>query len=214
MAGVTDDFVSFIVERLNEMRNKKHNVLLVTNDHVDTLKKMADNTITVSAINRGIVKINQTILAMSIGDGYKPTVNGGDLLFFGRVEFSMNGGIPSLAIYALLMYGLFLLTFWSSQPGSEAFILIAAEMISFYVVHQYVLQLVAWRVYMVEEAEALMHCSKNMNKLLKAILMLLVMFVVACIQFSCMLAVTQGLLGSITEVLGSSLPSFLIIYHG
>ena len=56
-AGVTDDFVPFIVERLNEMR-EKHNVLLVTNDHVETLKKMADNTITVSAINRGKVRIN------------------------------------------------------------------------------------------------------------------------------------------------------------
>jgi ABC-type Mn2+/Zn2+ transport system ATPase subunit len=37
-AGVTDDFVPFIVERLNEMR-EMHNVLLVTNDHVETLKK-------------------------------------------------------------------------------------------------------------------------------------------------------------------------------
>lgn len=40
-AGVTDDFVPFIVERLNQMRIK-HNILLVTNDHVETLKKMAD----------------------------------------------------------------------------------------------------------------------------------------------------------------------------
>jgi ABC-type Mn2+/Zn2+ transport system ATPase subunit len=31
-AGVTDDFVPFIVERLNTMR-KKQNILLVTNDH-------------------------------------------------------------------------------------------------------------------------------------------------------------------------------------
>ena len=53
-AGVTDDFVPFIAERLNEIRDK-HNVLLVTNDHVNTLKDMADNTITVSAINRSKV---------------------------------------------------------------------------------------------------------------------------------------------------------------
>ena len=56
-AGVTDDFVSFIVGHLNKMR-KKHNLLLVTNDHVDTLKKMADNTVTVSVIDRSKVKIN------------------------------------------------------------------------------------------------------------------------------------------------------------
>src|SRR5210317_1349173 len=58
-AGVTDDFVPFIVKRLNEMR-QKHNILLVTNDHVDTLKQMADNTITVSTLARSCVKINDT----------------------------------------------------------------------------------------------------------------------------------------------------------
>jgi ABC-type Mn2+/Zn2+ transport system ATPase subunit len=56
-AGVTDDFVPFIVERLNEMR-KNHNILLVTNDHVATLTKMADNTLTVSAIDRSTIRIN------------------------------------------------------------------------------------------------------------------------------------------------------------
>ena len=40
-AGVTDDFVPWIVNRLDEM-GKKHNVLLVTNDHVNTLKEMAE----------------------------------------------------------------------------------------------------------------------------------------------------------------------------
>jgi len=57
-AGITDDFVPFIVEQLNEMR-KSHQILLVTNDHVETLKKMADNTITVSAIDRTTVRINE-----------------------------------------------------------------------------------------------------------------------------------------------------------
>ena len=50
-AGVTDDFVPWIVNRRNAMR-KRHNILLVTNDHVDTLKSMADNTITISANDR------------------------------------------------------------------------------------------------------------------------------------------------------------------
>ena len=201
-AGVTDDFVPFIVGRLNEMR-VKHNVLLVTNDHVETLKLMADNIITVSAIDRGKVRINRmhegvdrdlAILAMAIGDNYKHEVNSEDLLFFGRVELSKNGGIPTVAMFSVFMYGLFTLTFWGSKPGSEAFILVAAEIISFHIVHPYVLQLVDWRIYMIEEAEALMHSSKNTNKLLKAMLMLFVVFVVACIQFSCMFAVTLGYL--------------------
>ena len=53
-AGVTDDFVPYIMERLDEMRIK-HNILLVTNDHVAALTKMADSTITVSAIDRSKV---------------------------------------------------------------------------------------------------------------------------------------------------------------
>lgn len=36
----------------------KHNILLVTNDHVGALTKMADSTITVSAINRSKVLLN------------------------------------------------------------------------------------------------------------------------------------------------------------
>ena len=38
----------------------KHNVLLVTNDHVSTLTGMADNTITVSALDRAKVKVGQS----------------------------------------------------------------------------------------------------------------------------------------------------------
>ena len=76
-AGVTDDFVPWIVNRLNEMR-KHHNILLVTNDHVSTLKGMADNTITVSAIDRSKVQVNglnnvsrdKAILALSVGEDF------------------------------------------------------------------------------------------------------------------------------------------------
>jgi hypothetical protein len=62
---------------------EKHNILLVTNDHVETLKKMADNTVTVSTIDRSKVQINgnegidQDLakLAVSIGDNYKYKAN-------------------------------------------------------------------------------------------------------------------------------------------
>ena len=97
-AGVTDDFVPFIVKRLNEMR-QKHNILLVTNDHVDTLKRMADNTVIVSAIDRTKVTINEkggvdrdiALLAMSIGDEYQHSTNNQDLKFFLDVELSKHG---------------------------------------------------------------------------------------------------------------------------
>ena len=82
---------------------------MVTNDHVDTLKKMADNTVTVSAIDRSTVKINGregvgrdlALLAMSIGDDYQHTTNNNDLAFFRSVEFSKNGGIPFVGAFAV-----------------------------------------------------------------------------------------------------------------
>merc|ERR1712232_1060092 len=92
-AGVTDDFVPFIMDRLNHLR-KSHNVLLVTNDHVEDLKGMADNTITVSAIDRSTVQINEknkidrekAILALSVGNDYKYEASMADLKFFFGVE--------------------------------------------------------------------------------------------------------------------------------
>lgn len=192
-AGVTDDFVPFIVKRLNEMR-KKHNILLVTNDHVDTLKKMADNTVTVSAIDRSKVKINGkegvdrdlALLAMSIGDDYKHTTNNNDLAFFRSVEFSKNGGIPNVAAFAVFAFGLYLLMFWDSSPGSEALVLISAGMVSFFTANPYFLQLCDWRIFMVEEAEALLHSSKSMNKQLKTLLTLFLLLIISCVQFGAM----------------------------
>ena len=161
-AGVTDDFVPFIVGRLNEMR-KKHNVLLVTNDHVQTLKEMADNTVTVSAMDRSKVQINGkegvdrdlALLAMSIGGDYRNQgLSNHDLDFFRQVrkdgkviliylfffflpilltvlqvEFSKQCGIPTIVAFAIFAFGLFLLTFWDSKPGSEALVLIAAGLV-------------------------------------------------------------------------------------
>mmetsp|Transcript_17597 Transcript_17597/g.36757 ORF Transcript_17597/g.36757 Transcript_17597/m.36757 type:complete len:506 (+) Transcript_17597:219-1736(+) len=201
-AGVTDDFVPFITDRLNEMR-KKHNILLVTNDHVDTLKKMADNTVTVSAIDRTKVKINDregvdrnlALISMSIGDNYAYSTNNNDLKFFTDVEFSANGGIPGIAGFTTFAFGLFLLTFWNSQPGSEALVLIAAGMISYFSVNPYLLQLVDWRIFMIEEAEALLHSSKSMNKLLKTNLTVLLILMISSTQFGIMQAVIDTLSG-------------------
>jgi hypothetical protein len=99
-AGVTDDFVPWIVDRLKEMR-KRYNILLVTNDHVDTLKRLADNII-VSAIDRSNVQVNRMnnvdrdkcILALSVGDDY--AYKGSeidDMKFFLDVEVLTNQGL-------------------------------------------------------------------------------------------------------------------------
>ena len=191
-AGVTDDFVPFIVERLREMRTK-HNILLVTNDHVNILMEMADNTISVSAIDRNKVKINgregvdrcMTLMAMSIGDEYKYKTKDKDLEFFINVEFSKHSGIIEVSAYVILAFGLFVLTFWNSKPGSEALILIAAGNLSFFTANPYILQLADWRVFLVEETEALLHSSKAMNKHLKALLTLFLLLMITIIQFGC-----------------------------
>ena len=100
-AGVTDDFIPFIEDRLKKMK-EKHHVLLVTNDHVETLKKLADNAVTVSAIDRSKVKVNTregvdrnlALLAMSFGNesAYCPSNSVRDLRFFLSVELSKYGG--------------------------------------------------------------------------------------------------------------------------
>jgi ABC-type uncharacterized transport system ATPase subunit len=87
-AGVTDDFVPFIVQRLNELRQR--HILLVTNDHVETLENMADNTIVVSATDRSVVQINglnrvnreKAILALSVGNDFAYNATWDDLRFF------------------------------------------------------------------------------------------------------------------------------------
>ena len=121
-AVVTDDFIPFIVDRLNQMR-KNQNVLLVTNDHVETLTSMADNTITVSAIDRSRVVINNhltadrnvAIASLSVGDQYKyQNARLDDLQFFCNVEIKFNSGLLSIAAFGIFLFGLFTITFWNS----------------------------------------------------------------------------------------------------
>jgi len=199
-AGVTDDFVPFIVERLNEMR-KSHQILLVTNDHVETLKKMADNTITVSAIDRTTVRINErervnrekAIVALAVGDNYVYTSSWEDLRFFFDVEVVSNGALMGVAAFTLFAFGLFLATFWGSTKESAALVLVAGGIIAFFCVNPYLLSLADWRNFMAEEAEALLHASKSMNKALKSVLTMILIFVVSLIQFGVTNAVIDGL---------------------
>lgn len=137
-AGVTDDFVPFIVGRLNEMR-KKHNILLVTNDHVETLKGMADNTITVSAVDRSKVKVNgltevdreKAILALSVGDEYQYNATMADLKFFWDVEVVNSGSLLGVAAFTVFAFSMFLATFWDSEDGSGPLVIVAASIIAF-----------------------------------------------------------------------------------
>ena len=91
-AGVTDDFVPFITARLEEMA-RKHNLVLVTNDHVGVLTEMSDSTITVSAIDRSKVLVDGksherelALHALAKGEGYEHNYGSRDLWFFVKTE--------------------------------------------------------------------------------------------------------------------------------
>lgn len=199
-AGVTDDFVPWIVSRLNEMR-KKHNILLVTNDHVDALKEMADNTIVVSAIDRTKVQVNdmdnvdreKCILALSVGDQFHYNSSTADLKFFFDVEVKNNGAILGVAAFTVVAYGLFLASFWDSTESQGGLIIVAASMIAFFCLNPYLLALVDWRTFMSEEAEALLHSSKRTNKTMKTFLTLTLITIVSLVEWGVVNAVVNGL---------------------
>jgi hypothetical protein len=198
-AGVTDDFVPFIAERLNELR-QKHNILLVTNDHVETLKAMSDNTIIVSAMDRSAVQVNgmtkvdraKAILALSVGDEYTYHGSSADLKFFFDVEVVSNGALMGVAAFTAFAYIFFLVTFWNSNENAGALVIVAASIIAFFCLNPYLLALADWRNFMLEEAEALLHSSKGMNKALKSLLTLLLVIIVSLVEWGCVNAVIGG----------------------
>ncbi|CAB9529857.1 expressed unknown protein (Partial), partial [Seminavis robusta] len=146
-SGVTDDFVPWIVERLDFLRSNGHNIVLVTNDHVHTLMELADNTITVSAVNRNVVSINQDHTSQremvlhalsSTGVDYMyPKATQSDLGFFFNVEILSSKAVLGVACFTIFFFALFLASFWDSQTSSYVLILIAGDIIAFFSVNPY-----------------------------------------------------------------------------
>jgi len=191
-AGVTDDFVPFIVERLDEMR-KKHNILLVTNDHVATLTEMADSTITVSAIDRSKILLNGVqydrelaLHAIAKGGGFKHTVGSQDLWFFFSTELFTSPHVGGSLGFTFFAMALFLLSYWDSKPGSEALVIVAIQIISFFAINPFLISLADWRNIISEEADALMHSSIETNKALKSGVTLLLLLIINVISFGCL----------------------------
>ena len=185
---------------------------------------MADNTITVSAVDRTrvvVVNNNNTnhktqppqsvdrelclqALASSGRGGSDfdttdntATLNHGssysDWNFFYNVEIRNSGALLSIAAVTTFFFGLFLASFWGSDIQSAAYILIAGDIIAFFSVNPYLLTLVDWRIAMSEEAEALLHSSKSLNKLLKTILCTTMIMVIALVEYGMVNAVVDGL---------------------
>ena len=159
-AGVTDNFVPWILDRLKLM-SKNHNIVLVTNDHVRELTHHSHNTLTLSAVDRSVVKVagkqvdrDMAIAALSVGGNYSYAATETDFRFFLDVEVINNYGIKAIFWHAIFSYGLFLLTFWGVDQDSAALVLVANDMIGYFVVKPYLLSLVDWRHYIAEESEA------------------------------------------------------------
>ena len=193
-AGVTDDFVPFITERLAEMA-RKHNLVLVTNDHIDVLTKMADSTITVSAIDRSKVLVNgkaherELVLhALAKGVGYEHPIGSRDLKFFAMTELVTSPQIHISLGFTVFSMALFLLTFWDSQ-GPESLVLVAIQIIAFFAVNPFLIGLTDWRNIIAEEAEALMHSSVQSMLALKTIVSLSLIMVIITAAWGCLVAV-------------------------
>jgi hypothetical protein len=199
-AGVTDDFIPYMVERLNDLR-LKHNIIIVTNDHIETLTKLADNTITVSALDRKVVKVNdregvdrlRTLFALSIGDEFKWSSTQEDLAFFFQCEIFANDALVGIVCFSIFCFSLFIATFWDSDDDQAALVLVAGGIVSYFCANPYLLSLVDWRNAMEEEAEALMHASKGMNRALKTTLTVSIIFIVSWAEFGVVNAVIGGL---------------------
>jgi ABC-type lipoprotein export system ATPase subunit len=199
-AGVTDDFVPFILERLEELSNQ-HNILLVTNDHIDKITSISNNTITVSAIDRSRVRINnreavdrsKVIAALSVGENYEYESSGADLKFFLDVEVRNNPALLGIAAFTIFSFLFVLVAFWDSEKSSAPLVLVGAGIIAFFCINPYLLSLVEWRNAMREEAEALVHSSKGMNKLMKTVLTLVLIVIISLMEYGFVNAVIDGL---------------------
>ena len=198
--GVTDDFVPWIMARL-QLMNQRHNILLVTNDHVEALKNLADNTIVVSAVDRSKVQVNggnyvdrdKVILALSVGDDYVyQGTSSVDYKFFFNVEVWNNNGLLGVAAFTLFSFTLFLPTFWNSASDQAPLVFVATSWISFLCINPYLITLVDWRNFMSEEADALLHSSKASNKALKCVLTLFLFLLLSFMEFGCSNAVING----------------------
>jgi hypothetical protein len=141
---------------------------------------MSDNTITVSAIDRSKVCIND-----------KPKVNCRGVQVFGQhggFEILLRCGDPleshhvgSRWIYRDLLWPVLVLVL-GRRSGDYVIGLCAGALISF----------PDWRNFMTEEAEALLHSSKDTNKFLKSFLVIVLILVISIAQFACTIAVVDG----------------------
>jgi hypothetical protein len=128
-----------------------------------------------------------------VGECYRyDSTTWNDLRFFVTVEIYRNASFQAVAIFIAVAFGLFAITFWNSTAMFGPFVVVAASIISFFCLHPYLLSLVDWRNYMTEEAEALLHSSKSVNKILKTTLTLTLILVVSIVEYCTINLIMDG----------------------
>ena len=96
-------------------------------------------------------------------------------------------------MFSLFCFGLFVMTFWDSNEDQAALVVVAGSIIAFFCVNPYLLSLVEWRNAMDEEAEALMHSSRSMNRALKSSVTILIVLLISFAEYGVVNAVVDGL---------------------
>lgn len=202
--GVTEDFLQFIVPRLRALKYE-HNILLVTNDHIQPLKELADDTITVSALDRSMVQVNnkqeriardEEIWALCVGDRYVYESTDADWKFFFDVEVKTNKLLAGVVLFTFVAFTLFVATFWNSSSENAALVLIAGGIICYFCINPYLLSLFDWRNCMLEEAEALLHASPTYNQVLKTATTVILMVIISVAEYTAVNVVISGLKGA------------------
>jgi hypothetical protein len=138
------------------------------------------------------VNREKAILALSVGDEFVYEASSADFKFFFDVEIASNGALVGVAAFTIVAFGLFLVSFWDTDPDNAALAIVAASIIAFFCLNPYLLALADWRNFVSEEAEALLHASKSMNKALKTLLTLSLIIVVSLIEWGMINAVVDG----------------------
>jgi len=200
-SGVTDDYLEgFVLPRLRLLKYE-HNIILVTNDHVNVLKELADSVITVSATDRSTVQcfstsdmIMNTIPRIQairdlcrIGESYEYSEASDatdNWTFFWTVEVVTNKLLAGVAVFTVITFGIFVATFWNSATENAATVLIAGGILCYFCLSPYMLSLIDWRNCMLEETQALVHsASLHRNQSLKTSVTVSVMIFISLVEY-------------------------------
>ena len=94
-----------------------------------------------------------------------------------------NPTLVGTTVFTSLVYGLFIVGFWDSTEELSALVLVAAGVLAFFCVQPFLLSLADWRFAIKEEAEALLHTSLKLSRVLKALMAILLIIMVFRLNF-------------------------------